>query len=368
VKVVALVPAHNEAASVGATISALLLQTRPIDNIVVMSDNSTDRTFEIAQSFPVTATKTENNTHKKAGALNAGWANYGQDADLVLCVDADTVLVPTAVEAWTQEFERDHRLGGSSAKLTMFGTGLLARLQRAEFARWTDTGLRRGGTSVLAGTACAIRNDVLHEVVRSDRREGPWTYDSIVEDFELTYRIRALGHRCQVSPAVRAYTEAMKTIKALWGQRMKWQVGTVEDLLRFGFNRLTRVDWWQQVMGLLAATVRVMWVLTMVCALALGLFQLDPKWLLPTLVFVADDVKQSLRIPHRDKWDVLLAAALFPQEAFAWIRAGWFAASWSSVLRSKVTGRRKDYWSVQYKFENAEIRRTGRASPSELVK
>jgi len=351
VKVVALVAAHNEEASVGLTINALLLQTRPIDNIVVISDNSTDRTFEIAQSYPITVTRTNSNTHKKAGALNTGWTAYGQLADLIICVDADTVLPPTAVADWEQEFERDERLGGSSAKLTMPGSGFLVRLQRAEFARWTDTGLSRGWTSVLAGTACAIRNDVLREIARLAGREAPWTYDSIVEDFELTYRIRKLGYRCHVSPEVRAYTEAMKTPKALWGQRMKWQVGTVDDLLRFGLNRLTWVDWYQQFMGLLAALVRVMWVLTIAVAIMLGLFELDPIWLLPTLVFIASDVKQSLRIPHRDRWDVILAAAVLPQEAFAWIRAGWFTASWLSVLKSRVTGRRKDYWSVQYELE-----------------
>jgi len=357
VKVVALVAAHNEEASVGTTIDALLRQTRPIDDIVVISDNSTDRTFEIAHSYPITATRTEGNTHRKAGALNAGWTDFGQDADIILCIDADTILPPGAVASWEQEFERDSGLGGSSAKLTMLGTEFLVRLQRAEFARWTDTGLRRGWTSVLAGTACAIRNDLLHEFSRLAGRQGPWTYDSIVEDFEITYRIRELGYRCHVSPEVRAYTEAMTTRKALWGQRMKWQVGTVEDLLRFGFNKLTRVDWCQQVVGLLAAVVRVMWVWTMVLAMVLGLFRLDPIWLLPSLVFIANDVKQSLRIPHRDKWDVVIAAALLPQEIFAWIRAGWFTASWFSVLKSKVTGRSKDYWSVQYELEDKKAGR-----------
>jgi cellulose synthase/poly-beta-1,6-N-acetylglucosamine synthase-like glycosyltransferase len=351
-KVVALVPAHNEEASIGSTIAALLSQTRPIDQIVVISDNSTDRTFEIACSQPITAIRTVGNAHRKAGALNAGWARFGQDADIILCIDADTILPPTAAADWEQEFKRDSSLGGSSAKLTMLGNEILVRLQRAEFARWTDTGLKRGWTSVLAGTACAIRNDLLRELAKLDGRAGPWAYDSIVEDFELTYRIRGIGHRCHVSPAVRAYTEAMKTPKALWGQRMKWQVGTVEDLLRFGFNKLTRVDWWQQLVGLLASLVRVMWVATMVLAMALGLFRFSPMWLLPTLVFIANDVKQSLRIPHRDKWDVVLAAALLPQEVFAWIRAGWFTASWLSVLRSKVTGRKKDYWSVQYELED----------------
>jgi poly-beta-1,6-N-acetyl-D-glucosamine synthase len=70
------------------------------------------------------------------------------------------------VRDWEREFEADRQLGGSSSKFTVpavpgGGGNLLVRLQRAEFARWTMTGLRRGWTSVVAGTACAIRNSVL---------------------------------------------------------------------------------------------------------------------------------------------------------------------------------------------------------------
>src|SRR5262249_42139819 len=159
----------------------------------------------------------------------------------------DTILPPNAVADWEHEFAADERLAGSSSKFTMLGSKLLVRLQRFEFATWTDTSLRRGWTSVLAGTGCCIRNDALRMVVAgahgSARLDGPWSYESQVEDFELTYRIRELGYHCHVSPTVRAYTDAMDTVRALWGQRMKWQVGTVEDLLAIGVNRLTFADW-----------------------------------------------------------------------------------------------------------------------------
>jgi len=356
-RVVALVPAHNEAPSIEVTILALLRQTRPVDEIVIVSDNSLDGTAEIARRYPVTVIETEGNTHRKAGALNAGWNRHGRDADVIVCVDADTFLAANAVESWIKEFKEDSRLGGSSSKLTMAGRESLVRLQRAEFAKWTDAGLRRGWTSVLAGTACAIRNDLLQELAGRDGRDGPWAYDSMVEDFEITYRIRELGYLCQISPEVRAYTDPMRTGRALWGQRMKWQVGTVQDLLKFGFNRLTWVDWRQQVLGLLAAVVRVTWVLTMLIAAMLGLFEFNPIWLTPTLVFIANDVKQSLRIPHRDKYDVIFAAILIPQEIFAWFRAAWFTASWFSVLQSWWTGRAKDYWLAQYELESQRSRK-----------
>src|SRR4051812_24353069 len=95
-RIVALVPAHNEEASIGGVIEALLAQDRPIDQIVVVSDNSTDATLAIAQSYPgVIAVETQGNGHKKSGALNFAWRSYARDGDLVLTLDADTLLPPT---------------------------------------------------------------------------------------------------------------------------------------------------------------------------------------------------------------------------------------------------------------------------------
>jgi hypothetical protein len=132
---------------------------------------------------------------------------------------------------------------------------------------------------------------------------------------------------------------------------MKWQVGTAEDLLRFGVNRLTRLDWRQQIAGMLSALIRVGWVVLTVWGAFLGVLTFTPVWFVLPLLFAAADVKRALRIPHRDRWDIVLAACLVPQEIFAWIRAGWFCASWCEVLTTKITGRRKDHWNLQYAAE-----------------
>jgi biofilm PGA synthesis N-glycosyltransferase PgaC len=352
VRVVVLIPAHNEASSIADTITALLLQKRMADRVIVISDNSSDDTYEIAKSFPVTAVKTNGNSHKKSGALNWAWRKYAYDADLVVCLDADTILPDNAIQDWIAEFRADSNLGGSSSKFTMLGDEMIVRLQRAEFAKWTTTGLRRGWTSVLAGTGCMIRNDALKTLAARDDRTGPWSYDSMVEDFELTYRIREMGYLCQISPTVRAYTDAMKSGKTLWAQRMKWQVGTVEDLLSLGFNRLTAIDWFQQVLGLIAALIRVMWLgLLIIAATPYGSLSHNMLWYLLPFLFIASDTVQAYLIPHRDKTDILIAAALIPQEIFAWMRAGWFSAAWYEVVIGKLTRRRKDHWALQYAAE-----------------
>lgn len=132
---------------------------------------------------------------------------------------------------------------------------------------------------------------------------------------------------------------------------MKWQVGTVEDLLRIGMNRLTLFDWWQQVAGLFAAFSRVLWWVWIALLLCLHAFAFQWFWAAAAVLFIVVDVKQSFRIPHRDRKDVLMTFLLVPSEIFSTLRAGWFIASWTAVAVSKLTGRRKDRWQLQYVAE-----------------
>jgi biofilm PGA synthesis N-glycosyltransferase PgaC len=360
-RIVALIPAHQEENSIARTVGALLQQERQPDHIVVVADNCRDETVAraraaAASSDHVTVIETPDNDRRKPGALNWAWNRFCQDADLVVTLDADTCLPPNAVGDWVAEFEADPTLGGSSSKFTMPSTGggggnVLVRLQRYEFARWTLTGLRRGWTSVLAGTGCVIRNSVLKQVAARGDRVGPWSYESEVEDFELTYRIRELGYHCHISPTVRAYTDAMEGVRELWNQRRKWQDGTVRDLLAFGVNKLTMIDWLQQAAGLAAAIVRLAWVTITALGLALGMLHFYWLWFLPVIIFIANDTRQALYVPHKDMKDVFLAALLLPQEFFAWMRAAWFLSSWASVL----AGLQRDGWARQYAAEGNTI-------------
>lgn len=363
--IVVLIAAHNEALSIVQTLESLGQQQRRADAVIVAADNCSDDTANLARSVPgVTVYETVDNTAKKPGALNQAWRAHCTEADLVVCIDADTTLAPNAIADWAAEFEENPNLAGCSGKFTMLVSTemnqwerLLVRLQRAEFAKWTDVALRRGRrTTVLAGTACALRNAPLHSL--ADRRAraggevGPWIETSMVEDFELTYRLREKGWETKVSGSVRAYTDAMTSLRSLWAQRMKWQTGTVNDLLVFGYSPLTRRDWVQQGQGLLAVLVRVAWIGTWFFALIVGRFQYQPAWLIPPIIFVLNDVKQAMRIPHRDNADLLVAALLLPQEMFAFMRAGWFVRSWGKVLDQRVLGLRyADGWSAQAKAE-----------------
>lgn len=347
-RLVVLVPAYNEADSIGATLAAVLDQTRPADLVVAIPNGCTDDTAAVARSFGVEVMELARLEHKKSEALNLAWDAYARDADVVICLDADTALPSNALADWVRELDGDPTLGGSSSKFTMRGRDYLTRLQRAEFAAWTDTALRRGNTTVLAGTGCAISGKALRDVVARTGQPGPWSYASLTEDWLLTYEIRRLGYRCHVSPTVRAYTDSMRTHRALLGQRMKWQVGTVEDLLRVGVNRYTALDWWQQFAGLAMAALRIAWALLVVALLLTGTFTPSLLWWVAVpAIFALGQGLLTLRIPHRDWMDVVLGFAILPAEHFAWLRAYWFLRGWGKALRSHFTGKQEDLWAAQ---------------------
>jgi poly-beta-1,6-N-acetyl-D-glucosamine synthase len=350
-RIVCLIPAYNEEASIGATIEALLLQERVPDRIVVVPNGCTDETAQVARMYPVTVMELGRLEHRKSEALNRAWAEYAQDADIVICHDADTVLPESAVGDWEDEFRADPNFGGSTAKFTVMQKGLLGRLQKAEYASSIQTALDRGYTTVLAGAGTAFSGRALRLVAQREDRTGPWTYDSDVEDYELTYRLRQTGLRCVVSPTVRAYTDGMGTVSALWHQRIKWQTGTLDDMLRFGWNPLTRREWLTQAMTLMSPVLRLLVVFVTVLALSLGVLQFAWwSWIvLPLGILVS--LKAALRVPHRDWKDVLIAVSIVPLEFLECLHCGWLLASWSEVLWGRLTQRKRDLWDAQYKAE-----------------
>lgn len=354
--VVALVPAYNEEDKIGDTIEALLSQTFPV-RVVVIPNGCSDSTADIASSYPVNVMSFAKLEHKKSEAMNLGWHSFCKDADLVITVDADTMLSPTAVEEWVEEFTNKPNLAGSCARFTMHQDGkFLTRLQRMDFSMGIDISLRRGWTCVLAGAGSCFRNSVLRTISERSDREGPWTYASEVEDFEVTYRARVIGHECSVSPTVRAYTDAMSTWSALRAQRRKWLVGTITDLSNFGLNKYTKVMWAQQLLGFSSFLILMLFATLMAVAVSSGSFHYSKVGLIfsfaiPVLILLKN-IKHSLRIPHRDRWDIALACSVVTYEIFSWVRIYWFLSAWGTVIRSKVSKRSHDLWAMQYAAEN----------------
>ncbi|MFP7365147.1 glycosyltransferase family 2 protein [Corynebacterium callunae] len=258
VTITILVPAHNEEERITATIEALKSQDNGPERIIVVADNCTDSTPDLARAAGVELFETQNNKHKKAGGLNQVLKkilpNLGEN-DVVMVVDADTVLDSGFLTEVRRRFTYDRALMAVGG---LFygedGAGWLGQYQRNEYTRYSrDIHRRRGQVFVLTGTASAFRSRGLKTVAESrgtriPGRQGD-VYDTaaLTEDNELTLALKSLG-ALMISPSkCTVVTEVMPTWKALWHQRLRWQRGALENLGSYGVTPQTIRYWFQQL-------------------------------------------------------------------------------------------------------------------------
>jgi len=359
--IVAMIPVYNGEDCIRKAVLGLLAQTRVPDRIIVIPNGCSDRTTMAAReltnaSVPgghlVTVFELERMEHKKSEALNRAWHQYAVDADIVVCCDDDTFLPPHAVADWERELAAKPRLGGSSSQPVMVGNGFLPRMQRAEFSKSAELSLRRGWCRVISGTGCAYRGEALREASRIEGQFGPWTYLSVVEDYHLTYQLRRLGWLCEMSPTVWCETGSMRTLKALWHQRIKWQTGTCADLIRFGCNRLNWREWGQQAFGLVCIMFWTLWLALNTTLLFTSGLHPSWSWLFFPAIFSFIEVMHARKIRGRTPLDFILAASLIQIMAFTILSMGWIIASWYKA----VTDSQTDMWDAQYACDGTNDR------------
>jgi biofilm PGA synthesis N-glycosyltransferase PgaC len=361
-RMIAIVPAYNEAATIAATVRALQRQWAPaLDDVIVVPNNCTDDTAAQARAAGATVLAFPGvNQHKKAGALN--WAIDTllpglADHDQVLVTDADSILdhdfTQHARRALLRPHVRGHRrskrqrpqVGAVCAcfRTDLAPSGLLARVQRNEYERFARQIGRAGDNAlVLSGVATLFDVSAIRKVIaaRGDTLPGyPGEFyhrDTATEDIELTFAFRALGYRPMAPAAARAQTDIMPSWTALKDQRLRWQRGMLDSLLIYGLTRATSADLARQVAiyaGSLAAPAYLAF-LAMMTAMT-GSVPFSWSWAPITLVFVGERVWTV----RRNRWsDMLLAAALIPEWAYEqWRSAVYWLAVWKTVRGSTRT-------------------------------
>ena len=178
IAVTALIPARNEARHIPATLASLRRQTRPPEAIWVIADNCTDDTADVARAHGADVYTTVENRHRKAGGLNQLLARLLPTLgplDVVLVMDADTVMVDDFLERAIAEFDAAADLDAVGGVFTGDDApGLLAQMQRNEYLRYgRDISRRKGRVFVLTGTASVFRADALAAVAEARARCSP---------------------------------------------------------------------------------------------------------------------------------------------------------------------------------------------------
>jgi len=186
-EIIAIVPAHNGENYIKQTVAALASQTVPID-ILIVSDNSTDRTVavvkDLQKQYPqLSLMETVNNKSKKSGALNQALKKLmstEKNIKYVIIQDVDTIVEPGIVEAAMKEFANNPRLGAVCSRAGVQnhdpGLGLwnrlIWRLQKIEYGGFDSQRVETlDRIKVVHGMAAAYRLAALEDVVEYRRKK-----------------------------------------------------------------------------------------------------------------------------------------------------------------------------------------------------
>lgn len=228
-----LVPCYNEETVIVAALSNLSNLDYPHYEVIVINDGSSDGTQALAEMVAMTATKcrvtvVSQKNLGKAAALNNGIMHAA--GELILCVDADSRLMPGSLEAATRHFT-DKNVGAVAGFIEVANQQhLLGQLQELEYLVGLNFTRRAmslfGIVPIIPGPAGMFRRQAMFEAggLKDDR-------NLFAEDAELSLRIIGAGWKVKSEEDLVAVTEAPETIMALLRQRYRWNRGTFQAMI-----------------------------------------------------------------------------------------------------------------------------------------
>ncbi len=222
-----IVPAYNEQVTIARTIENLLLQNYPNFNIIFVDDGSKDETYNIIKEKYSTNNKVEIHTKEnggKATALNFG-INLSKN-DFVVCIDADTVLLPNAIQEMMRFFVNE-KVGVVAGNVKVGNQkNLLTKWQAIEYITAQNIDRRAfdyvNGIAIVPGAIGAFRKEAI-------LKAGSFTADTLAEDCDITIRINKCGYIIRNCNTAIAMTEAPETIQPLLKQRIRWSYGVMQS-------------------------------------------------------------------------------------------------------------------------------------------
>jgi cellulose synthase/poly-beta-1,6-N-acetylglucosamine synthase-like glycosyltransferase len=245
-----IIAARDEAAVLPVTLAALLAQTDPPEAIVIADDGSSDGTAELLASrygliaagpgVLGAASRSHPALHwlrlphgGKARALNAAITHLPHD--VVLTVDADTLLDARAIAAVRRAFAAETALAAITGVITPVcppspSGRVFQWFQTYEYIRnflSRHAWMQLDCLLLISGAFAGFRRQGVVDV-------GGFDPECLVEDYELIHRLRrhaqvqGLDWRFRVLGDAQARTEAPASVGAFLRQRRRWFGGFLQ--------------------------------------------------------------------------------------------------------------------------------------------
>ena len=172
-----IIPAHNEESFLGLTLQSIIEQTILPSKIVVVNDNSTDNTAEIALAFAknnptiTLVNKTSEAIHlpgsKVIQAFNKGLETVDDDYDFIVKADADLIFPKNYFEIIINHFKSDDKIGmvGGFAYIEKNGDWILENLTDKDHIRGAFKAYRKETFKQIGGLKPAMGWDTVDELL-----------------------------------------------------------------------------------------------------------------------------------------------------------------------------------------------------------
>ena len=241
-----LVPAHNESSGLLPTLGDIQRQLLPGDRLLVVADNCTDDTADVARARGAEVVERHDTTRVGKGyALDKGLQHLSLDPpDIIIIIDADCRIEGGTIEQLALTCATTGR-PAQAVNVVTSPTKSLVNHKVAEFAGRVKRWLRPLGLSVLGlpcqltGTGMAFPFNVL--------RSADLTSGSITEDLKLGLELSLAGYSPVFCPSARVTSEFPSSVKGTRTQRKRWEQGHIDmilkDALRLVALAIARYNW-----------------------------------------------------------------------------------------------------------------------------
>jgi len=229
-----IIPAYNEAETIGATLQSLLRADYPKNKfeIIVVANNCSDNTAEEVRKIKSSKIKLlevfwDKGINGKAHAQNIGM-KYAK-GEMIVIMDADTIVQEDTLSLMVPYFE-DPKIGMVASGVKIHEPkNFLEKLQWFEFLSITLLRRLMSSLSILFVTPGAF-NMYKKSAVEA---VGGFDETTLTEDLDLAVHLLHDGYKVRSQLDAIVYAKAMRTPKAFHFQRVRWSRGFFAAMLKY---------------------------------------------------------------------------------------------------------------------------------------
>jgi cellulose synthase/poly-beta-1,6-N-acetylglucosamine synthase-like glycosyltransferase len=224
-----VIPAHNEEDSIENAIKSCLNLDYPKEKleVIVVNDGSTDRTKEICERYEKLGLIRLVNKERggKASALNLGLKIA--KGEIFACLDADSMYEKNALNKMLKYFEKN--VAAVTPVIKVKDTSnFLQKFQNIEYlvnAFYAKLYSFLNCIYVIPGPGSLYKKKVIEEI-------GGFDEKSLTEDMEIAFRLHKYNFLIRNCFEAIVWTKAPRNIGNLFKQRLRWNTGFFETLLK----------------------------------------------------------------------------------------------------------------------------------------